>query len=124
MPEIAHKGLGHLYEYGQCVRCEADAFKEYESGNKATLPDIVQRLRGPIAHSFTTPRNEEAIKDCLFAAHEIERLRAFRNRIVGFFNELHEESKDGDGRRMPYMLYGDDADVLERFETVIGDDHG
>lgn len=103
---------------------------------EATLQDIPSQLRALANGAWGQCDEGKEAQLAFDAAHaiesyqgnvalleaEIERLRAFRNRVVGFFNELHEESKDEDGCRVPYMLYGDAADVLERFEKVIGED--
>lgn len=131
-----HPG-GKMTSAGVCTAKYENASLER---TKATEVDIVARLRdnggGCPAGILCVEQREEAADEiaALRASNEIirqasekynseiERLRAFRNRIVGFFNELHEDAKDEHGCRIPYMLFGADADVLERFEKVIGED--
>lgn len=56
------------------------------------------------------------IRACLA---EIERLGAFEKRILAFRDGLRVDSIDEDGTRYPYMLCGNDADVLEGLEKAI-----
>ncbi len=38
---------------------------------------------------------------------------------MAFRNELVEDATDDDGYESPYMLYGDESDLIERFDKVL-----
>jgi len=80
--------------------------------------DLVERLRtrrddwGSVVESRDAILHNEA-------ANEIERLRAFEKRILKLRASMIEDCSDPTGQRARYMLYGDDADVIEELEAAI-----
>lgn len=79
---------------------------------------VVAPQNDPVRRAYESiwRRDNKEHADALW--NEIENLREVRKRIIAFLDELRTDSIDGD-TRYPYMLCGDDADVIERLERAI-----